>query len=48
MAIGNFCAVFFNDAFMGLDESRERFGFAPLPGGGAVTFAMAFGGGSSR
>lgn len=46
MAIGNFCAEFFTDAFMGLGSSRERFGFSPLPGGGALTFAVALGGGS--
>ncbi|MDE2263800.1 MAG: phosphatase PAP2 family protein [Gammaproteobacteria bacterium] len=46
MAIGNFCAEFFTDAFMGLDGSRDRFGFSPLPGGGALTFAVALGGGS--
>lgn len=46
MAIGNFCAEFFTDAFMGLGASRERFGFSPLPGGGALTFAVALGGGS--
>jgi membrane-associated phospholipid phosphatase len=43
MAIGNFCAEFFTDAFMGLDGPRERFGFAALPGGGAITFAVALG-----
>ncbi|HEY3786442.1 MAG TPA: phosphatase PAP2 family protein, partial [Steroidobacteraceae bacterium] len=36
MAIGNFCAEFFTATFMGLD-ARERFGFSPLPGGGALT-----------
>lgn len=43
MAIGNFCAEFFTSAFMGLDMTRERFGFSPLPGGGALTFAVAVG-----
>jgi membrane-associated phospholipid phosphatase len=43
MAIGNFCAEFFSDAFMGLGADRERFGFSPLPGGGALTFAVAVG-----
>jgi hypothetical protein len=43
MAIGNFCAEFFTDAFMGLDTTREHFGFSALPGGGAVTFAIALG-----
>jgi membrane-associated phospholipid phosphatase len=46
MAIGNFCAEFFNDTFMGLDTTRARFAFSPLPGGGAVTFVVALGGGS--
>jgi membrane-associated phospholipid phosphatase len=46
MAIGNFCAVFFTDTFMGLDPARERFGFSPLPGGGALTFAVSLGQGS--
>ncbi len=42
MAIGNFCAEFFTNTFMGLDP-RERFDFSPLPGGGALTFAIALG-----
>lgn len=46
MAIGNFCAEFFTDTFMGLDTARERFAFSPLPGGGAISFAVAIGGGS--
>lgn len=46
MAIGNFCAEFFTDSFMGLDATRERFAFSPLPGGGAITFAVALGEGS--
>lgn len=46
MAIGNFCAEFFSQAFMGLDAGRERFGFSPLPGGGALTFAVALGPGT--
>ncbi|HVC30983.1 MAG TPA: phosphatase PAP2 family protein [Steroidobacteraceae bacterium] len=43
MAIGNFFAQFFTATFMGLDAPRERFAFAPLPGGGALTFAVALG-----
>lgn len=43
MAIGNFFGVFFTDTFMGLDASRARFTFSPLPGGGALTFAIALG-----
>lgn len=46
MAIGNFCADFFTDAFMGLGGSRERLGFSLLPGGGALTFAIVLGAGS--
>lgn len=46
MAIGNFCAEFFTDSFMGLAATRERFAFAPLPGGGAITFAVVLGQGS--
>jgi membrane-associated phospholipid phosphatase len=46
MAIGNFCAELFTAAFMGLGAGRERFGFSPLRGGGALTFAVAFGAGS--
>jgi hypothetical protein len=45
MAIGNFCAEFFSDASMGLGAGRERFGFSSLRGGGALTFAIALGGG---
>ena len=45
MALGNFCAEFFTDAFMGPGTDRERFGFSALPGGGALTFAVALGGG---
>lgn len=45
MAIGNFCAELFTDAFMGLGATRGRFGFSPLPGGGTLTFAIALGGG---
>lgn len=46
MAIGNFCAELFNDAFMGLGADGERFGFSALPAGGALTFAIALGEGS--
>lgn len=40
MAIGNFCGIFFTDAFMGLG-ARERVAFTPLPGGGELEFAVA-------
>lgn len=43
LAIGNFCAEFFTDAFMGLGAGREHFGFSALPGGGVLTFAIALG-----
>jgi membrane-associated phospholipid phosphatase len=38
IAIGNFCAQFFNDSFMGLDTARARVSFAPLPGGGLLSW----------
>lgn len=44
MALGNFCADFFTHAFMGLQRSSPRVAFAPLPGGGLLTFSMALGG----
>jgi membrane-associated phospholipid phosphatase len=40
MALGNFCGVFFTQAFMGRDDSRLRIAFSPLPGGGQLTFAV--------
>ncbi|MGH7106116.1 MAG: phosphatase PAP2 family protein [Acetobacteraceae bacterium] len=46
MAIGNFCAEFFTDTFIGLDATREHLAFSPLPGGGAISFAVAIGAGS--
>ena len=44
MAIGNFCAEFFTETFMGLGQSRQRFGFSALHGGGALTFTVVLGG----
>jgi membrane-associated phospholipid phosphatase len=41
IAIGNFCAQFFNDTFLGLDSSRARLSFAPQPGGGLFTWQLA-------
>jgi hypothetical protein len=41
IAIGNFCAQFFNDSFLGLDSSRARVSFAPLPGGGLLSWQVA-------
>lgn len=46
MAVGNFCAEFFNEAFMGQGADRKRFGLSALPAGGALTFAIALGDGS--
>jgi len=46
MAIGNFCAELFDDAFMGLGADEERFGLSVLPAGAALTFAIALGEGS--
>jgi membrane-associated phospholipid phosphatase len=43
IAIGNFCGIFFNDAFMGLDTSRTRVSVAPLRGGGLLLVQMSFG-----
>lgn len=42
IAIGNFCGMFFNDAFLGLDTSREKVAFAPLSGGGELTWQIRF------
>jgi membrane-associated phospholipid phosphatase len=43
IAIGNFCARFFNDAFLGLDTPRAKVSFAPLPGGGLLTWQVRVG-----
>jgi hypothetical protein len=43
MALGNFCAIFFNDSFLGLDTARASVAFVPLPGGGAVRWQVRFG-----
>ncbi len=43
MALGNFCAEFFTNAFMGLRTPRERLAFSPLPGGGLLSFSLALG-----
>jgi len=42
IALGNFCGMFFNDAFMGLDASRARVAFAPLAGGGEILWQVGF------
>ncbi len=43
IAIGNFCGEFFNAAFMGLEPSRQRVSFVPLPGGGMLSWQMRWG-----
>ena len=44
MALGNFCAEFFTDAFMGLNRGpSQRIAFSPLPGGGLLSFSMTLG-----
>ena len=40
--IGNFCGMFFNDAFLGLDTNRAKVAFAPLPRGGELTWQLRF------
>jgi membrane-associated phospholipid phosphatase len=42
IALGNFCGMFFNDAFLGLDSTRARVAFAPLPGGGEIRWQADF------
>ncbi len=42
IAIGNYCGMFFNDAFLGLDANRAKLGFAPLPGGAELTWQLRF------
>jgi membrane-associated phospholipid phosphatase len=42
IAIGNFCGMFFNDAFLGLDTNRAKVAFAPLPRGGELTWQLRF------
>jgi membrane-associated phospholipid phosphatase len=42
IALGNFCGIFFNDAFLGLNTSRTKVAFAPLPGGGELTWQFRF------
>jgi membrane-associated phospholipid phosphatase len=45
MALGNFFADFFTDSFMGFPQGDSaRVAFRALPGGGALTFAVALGG----
>jgi|ERR1019366_7477659 membrane-associated phospholipid phosphatase len=42
IALGNFCGMFFNDAFLGLDTSRAKVAFAPRPGGGELRWQFRF------
>ena len=42
MALGNFCAVFFNDAFLGLDSANASLTFVPLSGGGELRWQLRF------
>jgi len=42
IALGDFCAKFFNDAFLGLDTPRAAVSFAALPGGGELTWQLRF------
>jgi len=43
VALGNFCARFFDDAFLGLDSTRASLAFVPVPGGGEVRWQVSFG-----
>jgi len=43
MALGNFCAVFFNESFLGLDSARASVAFVPVPDGGEVRWQVRFG-----
>lgn len=42
IALGNFCGMFFNDTFLGLDASRVKVAFVPLPGGGELKWQFSF------
>lgn len=42
LALGNFLASFFYDAFMGLDGSTASVAFRPLPEGGAIEWSWRF------
>lgn len=42
LALGNFLASFFYDAFMGLDDSPASVAFRPLPEGGAIELSWRF------
>ena len=42
IALGNFCAVFFNDSFLGLDMARASVAFVPQSRGGEVRWKVRF------
>jgi PAP2 superfamily len=42
MALGNFCALFFNDSFLGLDSANATLAFVPRSGGGEVRWQFRF------
>jgi membrane-associated phospholipid phosphatase len=42
MALGNFLAAWFNDAFLGLDANKTQIAFAPMDGGGAMLLSVRF------
>jgi PAP2 superfamily len=43
VALGNFCGMFFNDAFLGLDSTGASLALVPLPRGGEVRWQVSFG-----
>ncbi len=43
MALGNFCGMFFNDAFLGLGSTNVSLAIVPRPGGGEVRWQVSFG-----
>jgi membrane-associated phospholipid phosphatase len=43
MALANFCARFFNDAFLGLNTPRTRLSLAPFAGGALLSWQMSLG-----
>ena len=42
MALGNFCAVFFNETFLGLDTTNASIAFVPMSGGAEVRWQLRF------
>lgn len=43
MALGNFCGMFFNDAFLGLGSGSVSLAFVPQSGGGEIRWQVGFG-----